>query len=324
MSQTRREFLRASAALTIAAPAFALWGAEEDPPLIVDVHQHLWDLSKLKLPWLNSAPELLRQTYYLPEYAEATRGLNVKAVYMEVDVAPDQLAAEAERVLELSKSHKSPNIAAVIGGRPDAEDFAAYLQRFKGIPELKGVRRVLHSPETPKAYCLREQFVAGVRLLGKQGLSFDLCMRPTELDDALKLTELCPDTRFVVDHCGNADVLAFGTPSSQAKASHKADAWKAAMERLAKRPNTICKISGIIARLPKGGDAEALAPIVNHCLDVFGADRVVFGSDWPVCLLGAPLKSWVDMLGQIVQSRPKSDQKALWSGNAIKHYGLRL
>jgi predicted TIM-barrel fold metal-dependent hydrolase len=324
MSLHRREFLHASAALALAAPALPLCGAEEVPPLIVDVHQHLWDLSKLKLPWLDSAPEVLRQTYYLPEYAEATRGLNVKAVYMEVDVAKDQLTAEADHVLELSRSHKAPTIAAVIGGRPEAEDFATYLQRFKGVPELKGVRRVLHSPETPKGYCLEERFVAGVKLLGKQGLSFDLCMRPTELDDALKLTELCPDTRFVVDHCGNADVLAFGSRSSQEKAAHKADAWKAAMERLAKRPNTICKISGIIARLPKGGDAEALAPIVNHCLDAFGSDRVVFGSDWPVCLLGAPLNRWVEMLAQIVRSRPQPDRQALWSANAIKHYGLKL
>lgn len=323
MSADRRQFLQSAAALSAAAVTLPLSAAPEAPPLIVDVHQHLWDLSKLKLPWLESAPETLQHTFHLAEYAEATRGLRVKSVYMEVDVARDQLVAEAEHVIGLARTGKAPTVAAVIGGRPESEDFGAYVRRFADVPEVKGVRRVLHSPETPAGYCLQERFVESIRLLGKQGLSFDLCMRPTELDDARKLTELCPDTRFIVDHCGNADPAAFAL-SDKDKSTHKAEDWKGAMDRLAKRPNTICKISGVIARLPKGGTAEALAPIVNHCLDAFGPDRVVFGSDWPVCLLGAPLKTWVEMLGQIIEPRPQADQAKLWAGNAIKHYGLRL
>ncbi|HUP78258.1 MAG TPA: amidohydrolase family protein, partial [Pirellula sp.] len=94
--------------------------------------------------------------------------------------------------------------------------------------------------------------------------------------------------------------------------------------KLAKRPNVICKISGVIASLPKVGDANDLAPIVNFCLDSFGPDRVVFGSDWPVCLLGAPLKTWVSMLTQIISSRSNADQQKLWAGNAIRHYELKI
>ena len=79
-----------------------------------------------------------------------------------------------------------------------------------------------------------------------------------------------------------------------------------------------------IAKLPKGGDAGALAPIVNHCLDAFGPDRVVFGSDWPVCLLGASLGTWVAMLTEIIAGRPESDRRKLWSENATKFYQLKF
>ena len=144
------------------------------------------------------------------------------------------------------------------------------------------------------------------------------------MSDGVKLAELCPETRFIVDHCGNADLKSFRTiPGNDEKPSHSAEEWKLGIEKLAKRSNVICKISGVMASLPKGGDANDLAPIVNFCLDTFGLDRVVFGSDWPVCLLGGPLKTWINMLAQIINSRPNADQQKLWSGNAIRHYGLK-
>ena len=323
----RREFLQTTlgAACSAATLSTRESFAAESGPLIIDTHQHLWDVSKFKLPWLNDSPEVLKHTFHVAEYREATRGLNIKAVYMEIFVEPAQLVAEAEHVIRLSRDPSSPTIAAVIGGRPESPQFADYVARFKGIKEVKGVRRVLHESETPAEFCLEEQFVNNVRLLGGLDLSFDLCMRPSELADGVKLTELCPDTRFIVDHCGNGDPKAFRPlKEGEEKPWHTADEWKSAMDRLAKRPNVICKISGVIARLPKGGDASELAPIVNHCLGAFGPDRVVFGSDWPVCLLGGPLRTWVEMLRQITTSRPAADQKKLWSENAVRHYGLKL
>ena len=249
------------------------------------------------MPWQADAPEILRKTYQTKEYAETTRELNIKAVYMEVDVDSKQLVEEAEQVLALSREGKT-TIAAVIGGRPDSEDFAAYLDRFQDQPELKGVRRVLHSPEIPAGFCLGKQFVKGVQLLGERGLRFDLCMRPSELADAVKLSDECPDTQLILDHCGNGDPKAFRElVTGETKPWHTVEEWKRGIELLAKRPNVICKISGIIARLRKHGTADELAPIVNHCLDSFGPNRVVFGSDWPVCLLGGTLPSWIRHAG---------------------------
>jgi L-fuconolactonase len=150
-------------------------------------------------------------------------------------------------------------------------------------------------------------------------------MRSKELSDGAKLAALCPETRFIVDHCGNADPMAFRPAKADRGSSQRAaDEWKRGIDRLAALPNVICKISGIIARLPPGGDAHDLAPIVDYCLEAFGPDRVVFGSDWPVCLKGGSLRTWVDMLGEIIATRPAIDRTKLWSANAVRHYRLTV
>jgi len=292
---------------------------------IVDTHQHLWDLKRLRLPWLEGAAKILRQNYRPEEYRMAIRGTGInRAVYMEVDVDPKQHRAEAEYVVGLCRAKEPLTVGAVVGGRPAAEGFAAYVKELlKMRPEVKGVRQVLHADSAKRGMCLEDGFVRGIRLLGERNLSFDLCMRPGELADGIRLTERCGDTRFILDHCGNADVRVFGKkPAGKEKPSHSADAWRRDIERFAKRPNVHCKISGIIAKAPRGWDADDLAPVVNHCLDAFGADRVIFGGDWPVCLLGAPLRQWVEALTAIVARRPLADRRKLWSENAVKLYGL--
>ena len=137
----------------------------------------------------------------------------------------------------------------------------------------------------------------------------------------------CPDTPFVLDPCGNGDPKAFNPKLGPGlKRSCTTDAWKRGIDAVAaSRAEVMCKISGIVAFVPPGQwHAEDLAPVVNHCLDTFGPDRVFFGGDWPVCLLGSPVRGWVDALKQIISSRPTSEQRKLWSANAIKFYGLSV
>jgi L-fuconolactonase len=331
MTQSRRQFLgRAACGLAAAGcPSLTVAAADGAVPApgglpIVDTHQHLWDLVKVNPPWLKGASETLRQRYTTPEYLAATQGLNVvKAVYMEVDVAPADHVAEAEHVIELCRSRQHPTVAAVIGGEPASDEFAAYVNRFKTSPFVKGVRQVLHSA-TKAGFCLERAFVRGMRLLGDVGWSFDLCLRAAELSDGVKLVTQCPGTRFIVDHCGNADVRAFGKLRGEAAPSHDPDVWRRDMEQFAKRPNVICKISGIVAGVPPKWTADDLAPIVNHCLDVFGPERVVFGGDWPVCLRGATYQQWVLALREIVASRPLAAQRQLWHDNAVRFYGLNV
>ncbi len=333
MPITRRQFsAQIAAAATAVAAAPQLIIAQDAPVTasesIVDCHQHLWDLAKFKLPWIKPGT-LLGRSYVMKDYLAAIEGTGIEhAVYMEVDVDPAQQQAEAEHLIEICQRGQTPTIAAVVSGRLAAETFAAYVKQFRGSPHVKGIRQVLHGGSTPAGFCLGEGFVGGIRLLGELDLSFDLCLRPAEIADGAKLAERCPDTRFILDHCGNADPKAFFQPGdprlADAKPDHAADAWRRDIQRLAAQKNIVCKISGIVARVPKQWSADDLAPIVEHCLDSFGPDRVIFGSDWPVCLNGAPLAEWVKALRQILTARPAEQRRKLLFGNAMRLYRLTI
>jgi predicted TIM-barrel fold metal-dependent hydrolase len=306
----RREFL------AISATAFAAAGAEETPGMlpIVDTHQHLWDLSKFRLPWVKEGDPLAR-SYSPDDYRKAAEGLNVvKSVYMEVDLAADQQQAEADFIVGLCKAGNTPTVAAVVSGRPGTDDFGRYATQFKGSKYVKGVRRVLHVPETPAGTCLTKEFIRDIRLLGELGLSFDLCVRAPELPDMDRLVGACPDTRFILDHCGNAKVEERGKERDQ---------WRKDMEKIARHKNIVGKVSGIVASAKPGHwGPDDLAPIVNHTIDVFGPDRAMFGGDWPVCTLAATYRQWVEALKAIVKDRKEEEQKKLFHDNAARFYSL--
>jgi L-fuconolactonase len=307
---TRREFLAAGAA---AGAAAALPAAEPKPRPIIDTHQHLWDLTKFRLPWVTSDSPLNRNCLS-SDYAKATDGLNVvKAIYMEVDVAEEQQQAEADAIIDLCRGGQTVTVAAVLSGRPDKAGFDRYARQFRDSKFVKGLRRILHVDSTPRGHCLTKEFIAGVRLLGELGLSFDLCMRSGELGDAASLIDGCPGTRFILDHCGNEDVK---------KKDHTA--WRKDIADLARRKNVVGKVSGIVASArPKEWTADDLAPVVNHVLEVFGPDRVMFGGDWPVCTLAATYRQWVEALKAIVKERKEAEQDKLFHDNAAAFYGLK-
>jgi L-fuconolactonase len=312
ISPNRRRFLRRTAACGVAMIGSGASSIIPDIP-IVDTHVHVWDLSKFRLPWLAGAAALNRN-FLWDDYRRATVGLKiVKAVYMEVDVDPGQQEDEARTIAELCRRGSTALVAAVISGRPASDQFGTYIKQFAKQPVIKGIRQVLHGPTTPKGYCLDPRFISGVKQLGDLGLSFDLCMRSSELEDGVKLAGLCPGTNFILDHCGNAEVFASDLST-----------WKRDISRLADRSNVSCKVSGIVASTKgRAWKPEDLAPIINHVLASFGPDRVVFGGDWPVCLLGAPLKDWVQALHAVVSNRSAQDQQKLFHDNAMRIYRLQ-
>ncbi len=329
MAMNRRSFLKRASQVTVAAslmsPLRSAGGESKgnksaaSPIPIVDTHQHLWDLSKFKLRWL-SPP--LDRSFTPKDYLEATQGLNVvKAVYMEVAVPPEQRLQEAEYVIELCREPGSVTRAAVIAGSPADEGFQEYIGRFRGSPYIKGVRGSFSSAKQMND----KQVVRNLHLLSDLGMRFDLNVSPAALAEAARLVDQCPDTRFVLDHCGNADPVAFFPPSRAAPRppQHSPEQWRQDIGRLGAKANIICKISGIVSRVPGTPlAAEDLAPIINHCLDAFGPDRVVFAGDWPVCLRGMPLRDWVNLLKVVVANRPEKDQRKLFHDNAVKFYGL--
>jgi L-fuconolactonase len=325
----RREFLQDASALALAAGTGAVLSltqrteaAESDVTdnnllPIIDTHQHLWDLKKFNIPWTKGeGVGVLNRSYVTSDYLKATDGSNVvKAIYMEVDLHPSQQVAEAEHLVELCKRDDNPTVAAVISGRPGSAEFKAYIQKVADGKYIKGVRRILHNNECSRGHCLEKQFVENVQLLGEMDLSFDLCMRSGEVIDAVKLVDQCPKTRFVLDHCGNMDVT-----STDKKAIA---VWKKGISQLAERDNVICKISGIVvSATPKTWKPADLASVINHCLDSFGPDRVVFGGDWPVCTLKSSYQKWVEALKWIVKDRGPEEQRKLFHDNAVKHYRL--
>ena len=309
----RRDVLKC-AALTAAATVLPSSEAAQPAgqmPRIVDTHVHLWDLNRFRLPWLEKDSPLAR-SHVIKDYQTAIEGLNVvKGVYMEVDVDPKQLNAEADYVLDICRQANTPLVAAVIGGRPAQDEFQKYIQRFRGNRFLKGVRQVLHSPSAKPGFCLTPAFVRGVQQLGEAGLSFDLCMRPTEIGDAVKLVEACKNTRFILDHCGNGPVYAKDRTQ-----------WQRDMERLARLTNVICKVSGIVVQARERWTADDLAPVINHTLTTFGPERVMFAGDWPVCTLRSTYRRWVETLRTITRNRSAVDNRKLFHDNAVRFYGL--
>jgi predicted TIM-barrel fold metal-dependent hydrolase len=315
----RRKFLQTTLAAGLSAQVIDAARAQPqgeshaaDALRVIDSHQHLWDLTRLRLPWTDRQKSLARN-YTMRDYLEATRGIPiVKSVYLEVDCEVSQQQAEVDYVTELCRRREGPLAAAVVSGRPASDGFAAYARQFKDHPYVRGLRQVLHVPSTPPGYCLQESFVRGIRLLGDLGLSYDLCVRPAELADAIKLIDACPDTFFILDHCGGANV-----------AAKDQTAWKRDMAEIARRKNVVCKISGIVASAkPYAWSIEDLAPIVNHSLDVFGFERVMYGGDWPVCTLAATYRQWFDALAQIVADRSADERRRLYHDNALRYYRL--
>ncbi len=285
---------------------------------IVDTHQHLWDLTKFNLPWLKGdAVQKINRSYLMADYLKLIGSHKVvKTVYMEVNVAADQQAAEAEYVLDLCRRDDNPMVGAIIGGSPQSAEFANYMKPYAENRRINGVRTVLHDDDRPKGMCLEKTFVDNVKLLGEMDKSFDLCMRPGEIGDGAKLAELAPKTRLIVDHCGNMPVTA---DKQQAR-----DAWMAGMKEAAARPNVFCKISGIIVTAKADAwKPQDLAANVNFCLETFGIDRCFFGGDWPVCTLTAPLADWISALKEIVKDKPLDFQKKLFHDNAVRIYKLQ-
>ncbi|MFM7131737.1 MAG: amidohydrolase family protein [bacterium] len=307
---SRREFAVATAMIASKATLNQAQLADDLP--IIDTHQHLWDLRRLRLKWIGKGGILDRN--YLPDdFAEATAGLGLaQAVYMEVAVVPEDQTAEAKWVSDLCASKSGPTRSAIISGQPGSDGFVKYLDQFKGNPYIKGLRCGVQTEPAKPGKVISTNFMKGIQELGRRNLSFDLNMGGDDLETGLQLVEACPDTRFILDHCGNPDV--------RQKPSEK---WLKGIDRLAGKPNVSAKISGIIARVDKAKPlVPQLMPFVNHVWQAFGPDRVVFGGDWPVCLSGGTYAQWVRALREIASQRSAEDRRKLFHDNALRVYRL--
>jgi len=319
----RKKFLTSASVLALASiPGSSLLSETiENPskPLpLVDTHQHLADIARFGKDW---ASPPVPGNYDMKAYMKATRNVNmVKAVYMEVAVPVARRYEEALYAIEMCKDKSNPTVAAVISADLRSPDFETYINQFKGSPYIKGIRHGFRSTAEMKD----PQLIKNAKILGDLNMSLDFTISPAWLISVSELIKECSNTRFLVNHCGNVDPRAFMDPvTAGGKANHDANEWIAAMKTVANNKNVVCKISGIISissGYPK--TAETLGPGINHCLDIFGPDRVMFASDWPWCLKGSELENWVNILKEIVKNRPYKEQKKLFHDNAIKFYTI--
>jgi len=277
---------------------------------IVDAHQHLWDLDLFSYAWLKDLP-VLNQSFRMNEYYDATRGLGIeKSVHLEADVDEPFMVEETKYVLQLADRSDNPLEGVVACGRPESKEFNNHLERILGHRKLKGIRRILHTQ--PDDLGQSEKNNKNVKSLAGYGLSFDLCVLARQLPLAIRLVSRCPEVTFLLDHCG--------VPQVREKIL---DPWRANIHAIAKFPNVFCKISGLVAYAdPHHWTAEDLRPYVDHAIECFGWDRVMFGSDWPVCTLSASYRQWVDALVSLTRGAGEVNQKKLFQENAIRIYRL--
>jgi predicted TIM-barrel fold metal-dependent hydrolase len=277
---------------------------------IVDTHQHLWDLDLFHYAWLKDLP-VLNRSFRMDDYCDATKGRAIeKSVHLEADVDEPFMVDETKYVLRLADRGDNPLEGVVACGRPESKEFKTYLERILGHPKLKGIRRILHTQ--PDDLGQSETFIENVNSLAGYGLSFDLCVLARQLPLAIRLVSRCPEVTFILDHCG--------VPQVREKIL---DPWRANIRAIAKFPNVFCKISGLVAYAdPREWTTEDLRPYVEHAIECFGWDRVMFGSDWPVCTLSASYQQWVDALVSLTRGAGEVNQKKLFRENAIRIYRL--
>jgi predicted TIM-barrel fold metal-dependent hydrolase len=269
---------------------------------ITDTHQHLVYPEKFRYSWTDGIPQLKGRAFRYEDYLAAIAGTGIsQAVFMETSPDDPQWLEEARFACGL-------NVAGVIAGcRPERADFETQVDRLRHR-KFVGLRRILHV--MPDELSQSERFVNNVRLLESYRLTFDLCFLARQLPLAIALAQKCPNVQLILDHCGVPDI-----------AGNALDPWREQIRQLAKLPNVACKISGVIAYCQPGqATAAAVRPFVEHCLEQFGWDRVVWGSDWPVCLMTSTLADWVRISRELVAKENESNQRKLFSENAARIY----
>jgi len=285
------------------------------PKSIIDSHVHLWDPRTFRMAWLDSEPSI-RQPFLPMDFAAHTEGLPVEGfVYLEVDVAPHYALSEPRWVIEQAQTAThAPKLFGVVAHAPleYGNQARQYLHELTSIsPLVKGVRRLLQG-ESDLNFCLREQFLRGVQMLPEFNLSFDICIKHAQLKPVIEMVRRCPQTQFILDHIAKPDI-----------ARSMIDPWRDDISALAALPNVVCKLSGMVTEASHTAwSIEDLRPYVQHVIAQFGADRIMFGGDWPVCLLASSYTCWVQTLQQLTSHLSESDSQKLWHDNAQRVYKL--
>jgi L-fuconolactonase len=275
----------------------------------IDSHQHYWNPDLLTYSWMPPGPHPLRRIY-LPADLEPTLEQNQFDGSVVVQAA--QVPEEAAWLLNLAAQHKS--ILGVVAW-VDLKDanIGKVLDNLQKHPKFVGVRHLIHD-EPDVRWMLQPEVVRGLKELERRRVPYDLLLRPPHLPYVPALIEKAPDLPMVVDHLAKPYIK-----------EGIFEGWAQDMERIAKHPKLYCKVSGMITEADhQNWKAEQLTPYVQHVLKLFGFDRLMFGSDWPVCTLAGTWKQVLAAFTQALGAQDADERAKILGSTAAKFYGLHL
>jgi L-fuconolactonase len=276
----------------------------------IDAHHHFWHYDPVEYGWIDDSMRTIRRDFLPADLEPAIRAAGIAGV---VSVQARQSFAETDWLLELAGRHEF--IRGVVGWVPLADRAVEdILSRFVAAsPKLKAVRHVLQGEADPD-YMLRPDFNHGVSLLARLGLAYDILIFERQLPQTLRFVDRHPEQRFVLDHVAKPRIR-----------ENVLSPWREHLRELARRPNVWCKLSGMVTEADFHSWTEPqLRPYLEAALEAFGPHRVMFGSDWPVCLVACDYVRWHGIVREFVSTLSAAEQEDVLGANAIAAYRLGI
>jgi L-fuconolactonase len=277
----------------------------------VDAHHHLWDLTRRAMPWIDPLDmAAIARSFDAVDLAAVTASARVAHT---VVVEAASVVEETEELLALA-AHE-PIISGVVGFVDlTAPDVGAEVDRLRGLPggdRLVGIRSPVQDEPDPN-WLLRPDVIDGLRAVAARGLVYDLLILPPQIEAAIGAVTHVPDGRFVVDHLAKPTIV-----------DGRWEPWASAIADLAGHEHVCCKLSGMVTEADwERWTVDDLRPYAAHVIEQFGPDRILFGTDWPVCTLAASYDTVVGVAEHLTESLSESQRAAIFGGNATRVYAL--
>jgi L-fuconolactonase len=274
----------------------------------IDSHHHFWNYDPQEYPWITPEMGALQRDFLPPDLAEVSRESHIDGV---VSVQARQSLDETRYLLGYAAVHEL--VRGVVGWVPLASpSLPEVLDPLAASAKLKALRHVIQD-EPDEGFILREDFNRGISLLKDYSLVYDILICARQLPQAIRFVDRHPDQAFVLDHIAKPTISRSG-PDGE---------WARKVRELARRENVVCKFSGVVTEVMNAEIEPALlAPWWETVLEAFGADRVLFGSDWPVCLLRCGYGRWVSLVRELIGELSESEQASIMGDNASRVYKL--
>lgn len=272
----------------------------------IDAHHHFWNYNPVRDGWINDSMSVLRRDFLPPEFQSELASCEIDGC---VAVQADQSLEETKFLLNLAKENDF--IKGVVGWVDlQSADIEGSIANFSHETLLKGMRHIVQAEG--QGFMLRKKFNSGIKVLTKNNLTYDILIYPSQLEEALVLVNEHPNQRFVIDHMAKPLIK-----------EHLFIPWEVHIRKLAHAPNVCCKVSGMVTEANwHNWKAKDIKPYLDIVFDAFGPERVMFGSDWPVCKLAGSFTTTVVLMQEYLKNFSEVEKTKFWGQNAIEFYKL--